>query len=288
MFQELKINSKVPFIPYFLSLANFVTLVESPADFFELDWLFHRSCQYISSDSREEGLCWPLGWLQNIHVCRISLLLNPSVLLIFSSAHFRITAHTILWRFPWGGQMREIQVSPLPAMRMIIWMIRLPAIWHDYFSELLDEEEFGKASSSVEEYDESKVNTAKELALGVRALTSATISISNAIQSLMWTLCCPRQDGDADGRMFFFQLPAALPLGRRPEATTTKGKETGGKMLGISGNRCSLDDLPAGFMGKMLVYKSGAIKMKLGDAIFDVSTPPPPLRQEAFFFLFPW
>lgn len=55
-------------------------------------------------------------------------------------------------------------------------------------------------------------------------------------------------------------------------------------MLGISGNRCSLDDLPAGFMGKMLVYKSGAIKMKLGDAIFDVSTPPT-LRQQAIFFV---
>lgn len=35
---------------------------------------------------------------------------------------------------------------------------------------------------------------------------------------------------------------------------------------------CSLGDLPAGFMGKMLVYRSGAIKMKLGDTLYDVST----------------
>ena len=33
----------------------------------------------------------------------------------------------------------------------------------------------------------------------------------------------------------------------------------------------SLNDLPGGYMGKMLVYKSGKVKMKLGDAMFDVS-----------------
>ncbi|KAF8370131.1 hypothetical protein HHK36_031826 [Tetracentron sinense] len=35
---------------------------------------------------------------------------------------------------------------------------------------------------------------------------------------------------------------------------------------------CSLDKLPPGFMGKMLVYKSGAIKLKLGDIRYDVSS----------------
>lgn len=34
---------------------------------------------------------------------------------------------------------------------------------------------------------------------------------------------------------------------------------------------CSLQELPAGSMGKMLVYKSGAIKLKLGDILYDVS-----------------
>lgn len=34
---------------------------------------------------------------------------------------------------------------------------------------------------------------------------------------------------------------------------------------------CSLEGLPAGNMGKMLVYKSGAIKLKLGDILYDVS-----------------
>jgi DNA-directed RNA polymerase III subunit RPC4 len=33
----------------------------------------------------------------------------------------------------------------------------------------------------------------------------------------------------------------------------------------------NLQQLPQGYLGKMLVYKSGKIKMKLGDIIFDVS-----------------
>ncbi|KAK3033261.1 hypothetical protein RJ639_033141, partial [Escallonia herrerae] len=34
---------------------------------------------------------------------------------------------------------------------------------------------------------------------------------------------------------------------------------------------CNLEELPMGYMGKMLVYKSGAVKLKLGDTLFDVS-----------------
>uniref|UniRef100_A0A1D1XF31 DNA-directed RNA polymerase III subunit RPC4 n=1 Tax=Anthurium amnicola TaxID=1678845 RepID=A0A1D1XF31_9ARAE len=108
--------------------------------------------------------------------------------------------------------------------------------------ELLDEEEFGEASSGAE-YDESKINSAEVLGL---------------------------KDDSVNGRMLFFQLPVSLPLGRRPDVTA-KGKEVGGKRAGVSEKGCSLDDLPAGFMGKMLVYKNGAVKMKLGDAVFDVS-----------------
>lgn len=29
--------------------------------------------------------------------------------------------------------------------------------------------------------------------------------------------------------------------------------------------------MPGGYMGKMLVYKSGAVKLKLGETLFDVS-----------------
>lgn len=34
---------------------------------------------------------------------------------------------------------------------------------------------------------------------------------------------------------------------------------------------CVLNELPAGFVGKMLVYRSGAIKLKIGDTLYDVS-----------------
>lgn len=44
-----------------------------------------------------------------------------------------------------------------------------------------------------------------------------------------------------------------------------KEKEMGGR------KECSLEDLSEGKLGKMLVYKSGAVKLKLGDVLFDVS-----------------
>lgn len=34
---------------------------------------------------------------------------------------------------------------------------------------------------------------------------------------------------------------------------------------------CNLDGLPSGLMGKLLLYKSGAVKLKLGDTLYDVS-----------------
>lgn len=74
--------------------------------------------------------------------------------------------------------------------------------------------------------------------------------------------------------MFLFQLPP-LPLAKR--SATTKGNEivddptTPPRRKDTSEKGCSLKDLPAGFLGKMLVYKSGAVKMKIGDALFDVS-----------------
>ena len=35
---------------------------------------------------------------------------------------------------------------------------------------------------------------------------------------------------------------------------------------------CAVNELPTGFMGKMLVYESGAIKLKIGETLYDVST----------------
>lgn len=69
--------------------------------------------------------------------------------------------------------------------------------------------------------------------------------------------------------MLFVQLPANLPLTKR--SASAKGKD-GLSGRGFSEKGCSLEELSGGgFMGKMLVYKSGAIKLKLGDTLYDVS-----------------
>ncbi|XP_068484923.1 uncharacterized protein [Phaseolus vulgaris] len=39
----------------------------------------------------------------------------------------------------------------------------------------------------------------------------------------------------------------------------------------VSGKAGALEELPSGYMGKMQIYKSGAIKLKLGETLFDVS-----------------
>lgn len=73
--------------------------------------------------------------------------------------------------------------------------------------------------------------------------------------------------------MLFFQLPA-MPLIK--QAVSSKGKDKIGASTVSAeppkGN--ALEGLSGGYMGKMLVYKSGAIKLKLGETLFDVSPVP--------------
>lgn len=51
----------------------------------------------------------------------------------------------------------------------------------------------------------------------------------------------------------------------------SKGMEIVGRSMLSRKKNEHLENLPAGYMGKMLVYKSGAIKLKLGDILYDVS-----------------
>ncbi|OVA05904.1 RNA polymerase III Rpc4 [Macleaya cordata] len=77
--------------------------------------------------------------------------------------------------------------------------------------------------------------------------------------------------------MFLLQLPALLPLVKR--SASAKGKEIAGSSSSLKPSTsivppekgCSLEELPPGFMGKMLVCRSGAIKLKLGDNLYDIS-----------------
>ncbi|XP_042494828.1 uncharacterized protein LOC122074074 isoform X2 [Macadamia integrifolia] len=110
----------------------------------------------------------------------------------------------------------------------------------------LDKEEFGEDSTNMTN-NEYSTNSAIELGL---------------------------MEEQEEPKMIFLQLPTSLPLVKR-SATAESSQTT--RSAGPSSNvvpsdkGCSLEQLPAGLMGKMLVYKSGAVKLKLGDILYDVS-----------------
>ncbi|CAA0814225.1 RNA polymerase III RPC4 [Striga hermonthica] len=113
--------------------------------------------------------------------------------------------------------------------------------------ETLDEEEFGE-DSQASAYDENVTKPAEELGL---------------------------LDEDTEDSMLFFQLPSSMPMLNKPTDDEAKGPENNGKPAkgkAPSLKACSLEALPAGHMGKLLVYKSGAVKLKLGETLYDVSS----------------
>lgn len=77
------------------------------------------------------------------------------------------------------------------------------------------------------------------------------------------------EDGDYTGedQLFFIQLPTAIPLGEVPARPSFAQENT--EILGFKGN---LTTLNSGKIGKIVVYKSGKVKMRVGDQLFDVST----------------
>jgi DNA-directed RNA polymerase III subunit RPC4 len=69
--------------------------------------------------------------------------------------------------------------------------------------------------------------------------------------------------------MIIFKLPAVLPRIEQP--VTSKGKEKIGTSK-VSKKGTNLLELPSGCIGKMQVYKSGAVKLKIGETLYDVSS----------------
>ncbi|KAM7272686.1 hypothetical protein ACFE04_027349 [Oxalis oulophora] len=106
--------------------------------------------------------------------------------------------------------------------------------------EILDKAEFGDSTQNME-YNEDNSNHAKDLGL--------------------------LDEGEKD-KMILFQFPESLPFSKQPATASRKGKEKAGSSSKRVG---SLEELSKGSMGKMLVYKSGAVKLKLGETLFDVS-----------------
>ncbi|XP_010533037.1 PREDICTED: uncharacterized protein LOC104808893 [Tarenaya hassleriana] len=110
--------------------------------------------------------------------------------------------------------------------------------------ETLDEEEFAPASQAATHHENS-INAAAELGLMARDETVE------------------------EPKMLFMQLPTA-PMFK--QLSTSEQNENKPDMeAGAKEKACGLKELPKGFMGKMIVYKSGAVKLKLGDVLYDVN-----------------
>uniref|UniRef100_A0ACD5W922 Uncharacterized protein n=1 Tax=Avena sativa TaxID=4498 RepID=A0ACD5W922_AVESA len=113
--------------------------------------------------------------------------------------------------------------------------------------EFFDEEDFSEFSSSRAQ--DGEITAAQELGL------------------------MDTDEMTSEPQLFLVQFPSSLPLPRQVEADmdTSEDVETEGTKSKESIRGCKLKDLPGGLMGKVLVYKSGKVKMRLGDALFDVS-----------------
>lgn len=110
--------------------------------------------------------------------------------------------------------------------------------------EVLDEQEFNE-DSETNVYNESSLKPAEELGL--------------------------LEEEDLEKKLVFIQLPATMPIPNQAVKTEGVGTASSSKPLKNASKACSLNEIPAGKMGKMLVYKSGAVKLKLGDHLYNVS-----------------
>lgn len=72
-------------------------------------------------------------------------------------------------------------------------------------------------------------------------------------------------------KLIFIQLPPTMPLPK--QSVKSEGDGSSKPLKDTEPPKgVNLNELPAGVMGKMLVYKSGAVKLKLGDHLYNVST----------------
>ncbi|KAK8620052.1 hypothetical protein V6N13_066538 [Hibiscus sabdariffa] len=107
--------------------------------------------------------------------------------------------------------------------------------------EFLDEEEFALENAT---YNENSMEPAVELGL---------------------------MEENLEPTMLFLKLPPILPTIKQAESVAVQQVGSSSKSSRTVKTTSGLAELPAGFMGKMLVYKSGAVKLKLGDTIYNVN-----------------
>ena len=123
-------------------------------------------------------------------------------------------------------------------------------------------------------------------------------AISNAAQEL-GLLSISKDDAGSDAsHLFLVQMPAVLPISQaysaaafKPSsaaaaATSTDAEASGSVGAGPSAGRsvaasslaatedslrgCALRELPSGSIGRLLVYRSGKVKLKIGEVLMDV------------------
>lgn len=90
---------------------------------------------------------------------------------------------------------------------------------------------------------------------------------------------------EADANLKTIENPVKSGKGKGKEKVTVdrvaksnaiNGKEIAGSSMDLMSGHpltkdTSFEELPEGYMGKMLVYRSGAVKLKLGEVVYDVS-----------------
>ena len=79
------------------------------------------------------------------------------------------------------------------------------------------------------------------------------------------------QEENPETDIFFLQLPPMVPVIKQSSTVEGIGAANSSESQPRQ-KTCSMNELPSGSMGKLLVYRSGAVKLKLGDIIYDVST----------------
>ncbi|GAB4858812.1 hypothetical protein Ancab_010290 [Ancistrocladus abbreviatus] len=160
---------------------------------------------------------------------------------------------------------------------------------HSGDPEMLDEAEFGEGGRDME-YDESTINAASELRLlGFEEGNEKTRLLFFQFPAMLPLV---EQSTRAKGKEKDGSSASSTPQGKGKEKVGSstssrpagKGKErvgsttssglglsTSSNEVGRSRQSRGLENLAAGHVGKLLVYKSGAVKLKIGEILFDVS-----------------
>jgi len=127
----------------------------------------------------------------------------------------------------------------------------------------LKKNDFGPSATSAFDTPDLKASSAQLAATSVRSMGT------EAERSNPANLMFRNEDGFYSGedQLFFIQMPSALPFGDVPVRPASSVEQN--QVLGFRGNMAAL---PSGNIGKLLIYKSGKVKLKVGDQLFDVST----------------